>query len=465
MSAASELEVNDVQSRLNRTVVARIARPTSHDEVASLIREAAAAGQPVSIVGGRHSMGGQQFAAGSLLIDTRGMDRVVSFDREAGLVEVGAGIQWPELIDYLHREQGGEENPWAIRQKQTGVDRVTLGGSLAANGHGRGLRFPPLVSDVESFRIVGPDGEERRCSRDENAELFSLAIGGYGLFGVVTEVTLRLVPRTKVRRVVMVIPVRDLMDRIHERLEQGFVYGDCQYSVDLDVDAGAHLGVFSCYEEVPLDTALPEQQAHLSAEDWGRLYQLVRTDKERAFQTYSMYYLGTSGQVYWSDTHQLSSVFEGYSDVIDAGDGTEMITEVYVRREDLVGFLGAARADCVEDGADLTFGTIRMIEPDTETFLPWATEPWACIVCNLHVVHTEAGIDKAAGDFRRIIDRVIEFGGRYFLTYHRWATGEQVETCYPQFTDFLRLKGKYDPEERFQSDWYRHYRALFADAL
>ena len=37
----------------------------------------------------------------------------------------------------------------------------------------------------------------------------------------------------------------------------------------------------------------------------------------------------------------------------------------------------------------------------------------------------------------------------------------QVEICYPQFPEFLRLKTKYDPEERFQSDWYRHYRAMF----
>jgi hypothetical protein len=53
----------------------------------------------------------------------------------------------------------------------------------------------------------------------------------------------------------------------------------------------------------------------------------------------------------------------------------------------------------------------------------------------------------------------------YYLTYHRYATRNQVESCYPQFAEFLRLKKKYDPEERFQSDWYTHYRATFADSL
>jgi hypothetical protein len=40
-----------------------------------------------------------------------------------------------------------------------------------------------------------------------------------------------------------------------------------------------------------------------------------------------------------------------------------------------------------------------------------------------------------------------------------------VETCYLQFAEFLRLKKKYDPEERFQSNWYRHYKNMFADRL
>jgi FAD/FMN-containing dehydrogenase len=55
----------------------------------------------------------------------------------------------------------------------------------------------------------------------------------------------------------------------------------------------------------------------------------------------------------------------------------------------------------------------------------------------------------------------IKYGGRYYLTYHKHATREQVEACYPQFPEFLRLKRQYDPREIFQSDWYRHYRDMF----
>ena len=75
---------------------------------------------------------------------------------------------------------------------------------------------------------------------------------------------------------------------------------------------------------------------------------------------------------------------------------------------------------------DIIYGTIRVIEPDDETVLAWARQRWACIVFNLHVEHTAEGIAKAAADFRRLIDRAMELGGSYYLTYHRWADARQL---------------------------------------
>lgn len=457
--------VNDAQSQLNPTRVHRIDRPNSLDDIQRVLRDAQGQGRAVSVAGGRHSMGGQQFGRDTILLDMKRFNRVVRFDTKKGHIEVEAGIQWPELIDYLHCQQRGQQTSWAIREKQTGVDHVTLAGSLASNIHGRGLRFPPIIGDVESFELMDAMGKVHTCSRRENPELFALAIGGYGLFGIITHVTLRLVPRTKLERVVEVITVKDLVPWVEKRLQQGFVYGDCQYSTDLETDAQSHAGVFSCYRPVDLNTPISKQQKQLSTDDWAHLYTLARTNKKKAFERYSKYYLSTSGQVYWSDTHQLAAAFEGYREAVDKKRGTEMITEVYVTKDAFVPFLTQVRKDFLEHQVDMTYGTIRFIEKDTESFLAWAKERSICIVCNLHVVHTKEGKEKAAADFRRIIDRAIQFGGTYYLTYHRWATRKQVEVCYPQFVEFLRLKKKYDPQERFQSDWYRHYRSLFADKL
>jgi FAD/FMN-containing dehydrogenase len=459
------VEVNDVQSRLNATRVHQVLQPASVREIEIAIRDAARGGRSICLAGGRHAMGGQQFGRDAVLLDTKRFNQVLKFDRQRGRIEVEAGIEWPELIGYLHRAQADDAEPWAIREKQTGVDRVSLGGSLASNIHGRGLRFPPIISDVESFVLLDANCKLRSCSRYENSELFALAIGGYGLFGVIVHVTLRLVRRRKVERIVEVIPVKDLLPRVEERIRQGFIYGDCQYSTDLTTDAETHQGVFSCYRPVAAERPIPAAQHRLSAEEWADLYRLARTDKKRAFEHYSKYYLATSGQVYWSDKHQLAGNFDAYRKAVDVRNGTEMITEVYVPKESFLTFMRQARQDFLDHNVDMTYGTIRFIERDEESFLAWAKDAAVCIVCNLHVAHTTEGKRKAAEDFRRIIDRVIELGGRYYLTYHRWASRSQVVACYPQFVEFLKLKRKYDPAQRFQSDWYRHYAVMFADEV
>ena len=178
--ASAGIWVNDIHSQLNRTRVLKIIRPSSLEALQEVLRNAHSEGRAVSIAAGRHAMGGQQFGSDTILIDANEMNNVLDFDPERGEIEVGAGIQWPGMIDYLLREQRGAERKWGIRQKQTGADRLSIGGALAANAHGRGLRYKPIVGDVASFTLVDATGEARECSRTKNAELFQLAIGGYG---------------------------------------------------------------------------------------------------------------------------------------------------------------------------------------------------------------------------------------------------------------------------------------------
>jgi FAD/FMN-containing dehydrogenase len=142
--------------------------------------------------------------------------------------------------------------------------------------------------------------------------------------------------------------------------------------------------------------------------------------------------------------------------------GTEMITEVYCPRDQLPDFMVEIADDFRRDSVNVVYGTIRLIEKDDESFLPWARERYACVIFNLHVEHTEEGIAEAAESFQRVIDISISRGGSYFLTYHKWARRDQVESCYPQFAEFLEMKRKYDSDGRFQSDWHRHYVKLFA---
>src|SRR5205809_7200727 len=163
--SAPGVVVNDIHSQLNATRVHRVVKPPSVDAVVQLVQSARQEGRPLSIAGGRHAMGGQQFGSETTLVDMGSMNRVLGFDAARGLIDVEAGIQWPELMRHLVDAQQGAAQQWGIRQKQTGADRLSIGGALAANAHGRGLLFKPFVGDVESFVLVDADGIPRTCSR------------------------------------------------------------------------------------------------------------------------------------------------------------------------------------------------------------------------------------------------------------------------------------------------------------
>jgi FAD/FMN-containing dehydrogenase len=463
-----DLWVNDVHSGLNLTKVRRIVTPASSSELVDVVLQAGHCRETIVTSGCRHAMGGQQFAADGVLVDLRQIGRILGFDREKGLLRVEAGIEWPELIaGYLER-QTDDGTQWGIVQKQTGADRITLGGSLSANAHGRGLTRPPMIGDVEALTLLKADGTLVPCSRQENAELFALVIGGYGLFGIVIEVVLRLAPRCRVERFVEIAQSNDLHAAFKQRIQDGFVYGDFQFSIDEKSPAFLQMGVFSCYRptERPAPATPPRE---LTGLEWMDLLYLAYTDRAEAFEKYATYYMATNGQVYWSDTHQLGPYFPDYAEQISLRSNalipsSLVITELYVPREQLATFLRDA-ADLLRNSeTPVIYGTVRLIEQDRESFLAWARESYACIIFNLKVDHSEFGKERAARTFRGLIDLALSKGGSYYLTYHRFAGKDRMEKCYPQFGRFLEHKKSHDPEERFQSDWYRHYRDMWSTA-
>ena len=459
--------LNDIHSQLNETTMERVVAPRTVGKIQQAIAAAREEGDSISIAGGRHAMGGQQFLDGGVLLDAGRLNRILELDAERGLVRVEAGILWDDLIRGLSELQQGNDRRWSVVQKQTGADRLSIGGALAANGHGRGLTYKPIVQDVESFEMVDASGNLLECSRTENPELFSLAIGGYGLFGVIYAVTLRLMPAHRVRRVVEITSIEQLESLFMERIADGFTYGDFQYRTDETSPGFLRDGVMSCYFPVSdNDVDAAEEPLNLLSErDWRGLLYLSHADKARAFDEYAKFYMSTSGQTYDSDTFQLSQYIDDYHDELDrslnaAVKSAETITELYVPLPSLADFMDAAARELRDRQANVIYGTIRLIEQDDETFLNWARQPYACIVFNLHVEHTDAGIAHTADALRALIGLAAERGGSYFLTYNKFATGEQLARCYPQFSEFLAKQREYDPKGVFSSDWVRAYREL-----
>ena len=129
--------LNDIHSQLNETAMRRVVTPHTAEEVQQAMAAVRDEGSSLSIAGGRHAMGGQQFLDGGVLLDAGELNRILGLDAERGLVRVEAGILWDDLVRGLREMQHGNERRWSIVQKQTGADRLSIGGALAANGHGR----------------------------------------------------------------------------------------------------------------------------------------------------------------------------------------------------------------------------------------------------------------------------------------------------------------------------------------
>ena len=327
----------------------------------------------------------------------------------------------------------------------------------------------PLGADIEDLTLVDARGEVLLCSRSQNAELFSLVIGGYGLFGVIYAATLRLVPRQRVRRVVDVLDLADAMNAVYRRVDDGCLYGDFQFVIDPHDASFLHRGVFACYKPTPELQAQDEVSADLQPEAWLQLLKLAHEDKAQAFKLYAQHYLGTHGRGYWADTMQLSTYIPSYADYLERAQPIEqtpgprqtlVIGEHYVPREHIATFMAQAANVLKEKSVEVIYGTIRAILKDDISFLPWAKEDYACVIFNLRTAHTAQGQARTAEAFRGLIDAALDLGGSYFLTYHRHATREQVLRAYPQFETFLERKRHFDPHTRFTSDWYVHHLAL-----
>ena len=292
--------VNDIHSQLNRTHVAGILRLRARRISSSIFSRTFALH-----MWGRHAMGGQQFGTDTWLADTSSLRSSQFRSNEWDFGSRGS-IQWPQVLQYLETTQLNKPNQWGFVQKQTGADILSLGGAVSANAHGRGLRFQPFVQDIESLRIVNAEGELLECSRTKNRELFRHVIGGYGLFGFVYSLKLRLAPRQKVKRFVEIIHARDLADRLAAQMNDGALYGDFQFNIDSASENFLQEGVFSTYVPVPLDTLLPENPRKLPAGAWKQLIYLAHENKAEAYRRYTTHYQSTHGQVYWSDSHRMS---------------------------------------------------------------------------------------------------------------------------------------------------------------
>src|SRR6516162_473285 len=177
----AQVTSNDV-SRLNPTEVREVIQVTSEQHVRETLAFAAVHHLKVSMAGKKHSQGGHTSINGGIVLDMTAFSHILHLDQDTKVITVESGVTWGQIQDYV--------NPYGLAvEVQQSSNIFTVGGSLA---HGRDPRFGPVIETVKSLRVMNAAAEIPNVSRLENSELFSLVIGGYGLFGVVLTADIQL---------------------------------------------------------------------------------------------------------------------------------------------------------------------------------------------------------------------------------------------------------------------------------
>jgi L-gulonolactone oxidase len=165
---------------------AAVAHPRDVDELAAVVKGAAASGSTVKVVGAGHSFTDIACTAGTQVVLDQ-YEEVVSADVASRLVTVQAGIT-------IRRLNATLDSLGLALPNLGDIDAQTISGALSTGTHGTGARLGVLSTFIEAMEIVTGDGSVLNCSRAEEPELFDAARVGLGALGVISTVTLRCVP-------------------------------------------------------------------------------------------------------------------------------------------------------------------------------------------------------------------------------------------------------------------------------
>ena len=163
-----------------------VARPVNSDGICAVFDQARRSGRPVGLRGAGRSYGDASLNAEGILLDLTRMRRILAWDPQTGIITVEPGVTIQQLWQYAI-----EDGWWP--SVVSGTMFPTLGGAAAMNIHGKNnFKAGPIGDHILEFELMTPSGAVINCSRDQNADLFYAAIGGFGMLGVMTRLTLQL---------------------------------------------------------------------------------------------------------------------------------------------------------------------------------------------------------------------------------------------------------------------------------
>lgn len=442
----------DDASRSNRTSVKRVwhapaDRHEAERQLAEILGQAARDGTRIAIAGARHSMGGHTQFPDGIVLDMSGLAHLM-LDKESKRLRAGAGARWSSILPLL------DSHGLSVAVMQSNDD-FSIGGSLGANCHGWQPRRPPIASTVRWLRVMRPDGSVVEASRTENRELFSLVLGGYGLFGIVTEAELDVVDNERYRAQRFELPVSEYAAiwrrEVVERSDVGMAFGRISVAPSGFLQT-AMLSVFR-REPGPIPELTRPKHSWLrraifrggTGSDYGKN---LRWKLEKSF----------SEQVGSETFSRNQLLFESAGVYSDRSSGsTDILHEYFVPPEEFTGFVADLSRIVKKHGADLMNVTVRDVTRDDVGFLTYADRDLLSLVLSFNQARTSAADESARALTRELVDAAIAHHGRHYLPYRLHATREQLSRGYPKLERFFEKKREIDPGELFQNRFYQAY--------
>ena len=438
------LTVNDV-TLLNPIQIAEILTPTTTAEIAEAVKSHAG---PISIGGARHSMGGQTATRGALFIDMQQFNRVLDFSPADKSITVQAGARWRQIQERI--------DPASLSVKiMQSYANFTVGGSLSVNAHGRYVGLGPIILSVKSLKMVLADGSVVDASPTSNADIFYGVIGGYGGLGVIVEVTLDLTDNVKIKRRAQIMPVteyqRYFFDQVRGNQDAIFHNGDL-YPPDFET---VNAITYSATEETLTTSARLIQPRSYAVERFGfwvvSEWPLGKTFRRRVYDPMRQ----DDQDVTWRNYEASRDTAE--LEPSSRENATYALEEYFVPVERFDAFVPRMREIFNRYRVNVINVSIRHSRPDPGSLLAWArSEVFAFVI---YYKQGASDVDKNQVGIwtRELIDAALDLGGSYYLPYQLHATEQQFLRAYPRASEYLALKRRLDPTNKFRSEFLDKY--------
>lgn len=446
---AADTSLDDA-SNLNATPVARHIVVKAGDEAQTIenlrreLKDAAASGRPVAMGAARHSMGGQSLARQGTVFTFQAPRCEV--DRAANLYRAGSGTRWHDVIKVL--------DPLGLSPKVLQANNdFGVASTFSVNAHGWPVPYGPFGSTVRAFRLMLADGTIVRCSREENRELFRHVMGGYGLFGIILDLDVEMVPNAMLQPSFEALPANTFGARFPAVCTDPSVkmaYGR------LDVSRGGFFesAMITAYRPVASSGGkLPPAESGGGAVSYlsREIYRAeVGSDWAKQFRWFME---TTVGPFMDSGPVTRNSLLNWPASRLAERNArrTDILHEYFVPPASFPAFLKACQDVIPKSGIDLLNVTLRFVEPDTDSVLAYAPTRRISAVMSFSQVRSaeaDSGMERMT---RELIERIVAIGGSFYLPYRLHARPEQVARTYPAVADFVASKRRYDPKLLFRN--------------